>query len=276
MPKRRGGEEEGVSLFPFLSIIACVIGVLTLLISALALAQMGGNEDIAKIEQLQKLQRDLKALQEEIERLRGELDEDAIRKANEMDEKRRQLLAAQQRLKELEELIAQLREKGAKPKEVVDIPEVEGEIPQQALDDMQTELRGLREQIAQLEKSLAERKKKPEESEVSVVPGGSGIGFEPIFVECTAQSIVIHTGHGQDEPVHVPVGGVEGNKAFLDLLDHVAASNKRTLVFLLRDNGLGTYRKVRDLADWAEVRNGKLPVIGKGRLDLSYFNKKDG
>lgn len=276
MPKRRGGEDEGVSLFPFLSIIACVIGVLTLLISALALAQMGGNEDIAKIEQLQKLQRDLKALQEEIDRLRGELDEDAIRKANEMDEKRRQLLAAQQRLKELEELIAQLREKGAKPKEVVDIPEVEGEIPQQALDDMQTELKGLKEQIAQLEKDLSERKKKPEESEVSVVPGGSGIGFEPVFVECTGQSIVIHTGHGQDEPVHVPVGGVEGNKAFLDLLDHVAASNKRTLVFLLRDNGLGTYRKVRDLADWAEVRNGKLPVIGKGRLDLSYFNKKNG
>lgn len=276
MAKRRGGEEEGVSLFPFLSIIACVIGVLTLLISALALAQMGGNEDIAKLERYQKLQRDLKSLQEEIDRLRSQLDEEAIRKANELDEKQRQLAAAQERLKELLARIEELRKRGAEPKENVEIPTVEGAIPQQALNDMQSELKGLKEQIAQLEKDLSERKKKPEESEVSVVPGGSGLGFEPVFVECTAQSIVIHTGHGGDEPEHIAIGGVEGNESFLKLLDYVAASPKRTLVFLLRDNGLGTYRKVRDLADWAEVRNGKLPVIGKGRLDLSYFNKKDG
>jgi hypothetical protein len=173
-------------------------------------------------------------------------------------------------------MIEELREEGAKPKEVVEIPEVEGVVPQQALKEMQEELKGLKEQIAQLEKDLTGRKKKPEESEVTVLPGGSGLGFEPVFVECTAQSIVIHTGHGGDEPEHVAVGGIEGSETFLKLLDHVAASPKRTLVFLLRDNGLGTYRKVRDLADWAEVRNGKLPIIGKGRLDLSYFNEKDG
>ena len=276
MAEWRDGDEESVSLFPFLDVIACLIGVLTLLISALALAQMGSNEDIAKLEQYQELQRDMKASQEEIEQLRGQLDEEAIRGARELDEKHRQLAAAQGRLKELSAKIDELRQKGAGPKEDIEIPVVEGAIPPQALDEMQKELRSLEEQIVQQEKDLAERTKKPEESDVIVVSGGSGLGFEPVFVECTAQSIVIHTGHGGDEPVHVAVAGIEGNEAFLKVLDHVAASPKRTLIFLLRDNGLETYGKVRDLADWAEVQNGKLPIIGKGRLDLSYFKKRGG
>jgi hypothetical protein len=273
MARRKRGEDDDVSLFPFLSIIACVIGVLTLLISALAMAQMGSNEDVASFEQFQRILRQVKELEEEIKRLEIELSDEAKKKAEAMSEKQRELAAAQQQLKDLLQKIEELRQKGAQPKEVVDVPEVEGVVPQQAINEMREELKGIKERIAQLQKDLNEREKPPEQAEVSVVPGGSGLGFEPVFVECAGQSVVIHTGHGGDEPEHLPVGGLEGNESFLKLLDHVAASPKRTLVFLIRDNGLGTYRKARDLADWAEVRNGRLPVIGKGRLDLSYFNK---
>jgi hypothetical protein len=60
MARRRNAEDEGVSLFPFLSIIACVIGVLTLLISTMSLAQMG-TEDVASLEQYEKIQRELES-----------------------------------------------------------------------------------------------------------------------------------------------------------------------------------------------------------------------
>ena len=43
MGRRRDREDTDVSLFPFLSILACIIGVLTLLISTLALSQMDSD-----------------------------------------------------------------------------------------------------------------------------------------------------------------------------------------------------------------------------------------
>ena len=46
---RRPAEEDGVSLFPFLSVLACVIGTLTLMIMALALGQMD-TEEVASAE----------------------------------------------------------------------------------------------------------------------------------------------------------------------------------------------------------------------------------
>ncbi len=50
MAEWRDGDEESVSLFPFLDVIACLIGVLTPPISPLALAQMGSKEDICQVE----------------------------------------------------------------------------------------------------------------------------------------------------------------------------------------------------------------------------------
>jgi len=56
-------------------------------------------------------------------------------------------------------------------------------------------------------------------------------------------------------------------------LTEVAASPKKRVIFLIRDNGLGTYRTARSLADQHAAVHGALPVIGQGRLDLSHFNR---
>ena len=229
------------------------------------------NEDFASLEQYENIERDLKELLEEIERLKKEMGDDDRRRMSEMDQAQRDLIVARKRLEELLKKIEELQKIGAKPMEVVEVPEVKGELHKQAISEMQAELKGVKEQLAQLEKDLKERKLPPEESEVTVLPGGSGVGFEPVFVECAAKSVVLHT---SDDPEHIAIGGLEGNESFVKVLAHVAASPKRTLVFLIRDNGLGTYYKARDLANWSEVRNGKLPIIGQGRLDLTHVTKK--
>ncbi len=270
MAGRRRSEADDISLFPFLSILASIIGVLTLLIATMALTQMD-NEDFASLEQYENIERDLKELLEEIERLKKEMGDDDRRRMSEMDQAQRDLIVARKRLEELLKKIEELQKIGAKPMEVVEVPEVKGELHKQAISEMQAELKGVKEQLAQLEKDLKERKLPPEESEVTVLPGGSGVGFEPVFVECAAKSVVLHT---SDDPEHIAIGGLEGNESFVKVLAHVAASPKRTLVFLIRDNGLGTYYKARDLANWSEVRNGKLPIIGQGRLDLTHVTKK--
>jgi hypothetical protein len=130
-----------------------------------------------------------------------------------------------------------------------------------------------KERLAQLDKELEERNKPPVESEVSVLPGGSGLGFTPVFVECTGGSAVIHDGDAQPR---ILATELPQDETFLRILAEVAASPKKTVIFLIRENGLGTYRTARDLANVHEDRNGKLPVIGKGRLDLSHFSEANG
>ena len=63
MAKRRNNNEEAVSLFPFMSILACLIGILTLMISLSM--QMKQNETQGSTEQEKALaqeNRDLKKL----------------------------------------------------------------------------------------------------------------------------------------------------------------------------------------------------------------------
>ncbi len=58
MARRPRDNDDDVSLFPFLSIIACVIGVLTMMISTMALAQMD-TKDVALIEEYESTSRKL-------------------------------------------------------------------------------------------------------------------------------------------------------------------------------------------------------------------------
>ena len=80
--------------------------------------------------------------------------------------------------------------------------------------------------------------------------------------------------HTSKEPQRVRQADLAAEKAFIGLLDQVAESEKQSVIFLVRNDGLSTYRTARSLANAHEARNGKLPVIGQGRLNLSYFIDK--
>ena len=110
MARRPRDNDDDVSLFPFLSIIACVIGVLTMMISTLALAQMD-TPDVALIEAHENATKELEAAEVEVEALRSLLDEkigpDAARVRKEVTVNQQELakLAA-----ELAEVQKQLKE----------------------------------------------------------------------------------------------------------------------------------------------------------------------
>jgi hypothetical protein len=283
MARRHHAEDEGVSLFPFLSIIACIIGVLTLLISTMSLAQMG-TEDVASLEQYEKIQRELEKLLAEIEQLKSELDEDALRQARTIDERRRELLAARQQLERLLERIveirqwmAQLAEDRRKASPSVEDASRDGEKVKDELARLERraaelgeELDSQKEQLAHLEKEWEERQQPPEEAQVSVLPSGSAVGFDPVFVECASGSVIIHQG---DSPPGIRTADLAQDEQFLRMLSIAAASPKQRVVFLIREDGLGTYNTASRLADEHQVDHGRLPVVGQGRIDLSYFTK---
>ena len=55
----------------------------------------------------------------------------------------------------------------------------------------------------------------------------------------------------------------------------VATTTDATVIFLVRADGLSTYYAASKLCDDRSIRNGKLPVAGDGRVDLSRFVKKE-
>ncbi|QNN24742.1 hypothetical protein HED60_21515 [Planctomycetales bacterium ZRK34] len=271
MSRRRHKNDHIVSLFPFLSILACVIGVLTLMITALALGQLDPGQvraaermvyvqqrmDNRYAEAKEKTDKDRK----EVERIKRLIDEaESIRKQLEsaraeyeklQTEQRKQLLSATPDNKNSAQMLANANRLRLR------------------VADLEPELNQLLEQIRMLKEELAQRKQKPEEATVTIRPSGSGTDLIPSFVECTASGILLHT---YEPPVHVRRGDLAKSEPFLNLLDEVANSDERTVIFLLREDGLGTYYVARGIARSRFARNGKLPVVGHGRLDLSLFD----
>jgi len=266
MARRPRDNDDDISLFPFLSIIASVIGVLTMMIATLALAQMD-TKDVAMIDEYESTARQLteeEAIVAELQKLiddrigpgAASVREDLNRNEKELAQLLRELTEVQEQLKELEKV-------------KVVIPQLDP-AQRESVSSMQNELKSLEEELAQLEKELSEREE-ASQTKTSILPSGSGVNFTPRFVECAAGSIVMHT---VDPPKLIRAANMVNDKDFIGLLETVANGVNESVVFLIRSDGLSTYYAARKLCTDREIRNGKLPVIGNGRIDLSHFAKK--
>lgn len=266
MARRPRDNDDDVSLFPFLSIIACVIGVLTMMISTLALAQMD-TKDVALIDEYESTASRLKEEEAAVASLQKVIDDrigpDA---ATLRDDLRRSEKELAQLLKELQEVEKQLDEQ---KKVKIVIPQLDP-AQRESVASMANELQSLEEELAQLEKELSEREE-ASQSRTSILPSGSGVNFTPHFVECAEGSIVLHN---LNPPKLIRAANMVNDKDFLALLEKVANGVDDSIVFLIRGDGLGTYYAARKLCTDRGIRNGKLPVIGSGRIDLSHFAEK--
>ena len=267
MPRRVRTDDDDVSLFPFLSIIACVIGVLTMMISTMALAQMDG-EEIAVIEEWEETQQELEKTDTELSDLTAKITEqlgpDGAGVQQQLKERQNELDTLTREQQELQERLREYQQQ-----EVI-IPTID-ESQRETIVAMEAELAALREELAQMELEL-EEKKVSKQSRVSVLPAGSGLRLTPHFVECAQGAVLLHT---IDPPKLIRAANMVRDEDFLNILNRVSASTDATVIFLVRADGLSTYYAARKLCDDRSIRNGKLPVAGDGRVDLSRFAKKD-
>ncbi|RCS52622.1 hypothetical protein DTL42_07215 [Bremerella cremea] len=268
MGRRNKETGEDISLFPFLSVLACVIGTLAMVIAMIAIQSLD-NDTVDRAIEYQKKEKELEQGNQELAKLREALKKKEAELSSERSEEQRSLENAKKRLAELLAKLEKTNEELSKIS--VEGPKVDVAAQNEEIAKMEAELKSRREKIAQLTAQLQDRKSPPEEAEVSIVPGGSGVGFTPTFVECDEGRIVIHDG-GQTTPVRT--AELNTNPDFAKVLEEVKSDEKGTLVFLIRDDGLSTYHTARNFANAKGVRNGKLPVIGDGRIDLSYFKKQ--
>ena len=237
-----------------------------MMIATLALAQTD-TPDIAQIEKYEEIKKEIEESNERLEEIKREI-EVTNAQGLQVREDKKLLEMTVTELEELLKELAQIEKELAEQDEVeIVIPEVNPKDRETAAD-MQQELAQLQEQLAQLEKQLKDRTDVPTEANVTILPQGSGLTFVPHFVECTAGEIVMHN---LNPPKRIRTAQVGQDVDFKSLLTKALNGKDDTIVFLLRDDGLQTYRTVSRICNSQEIRNGKIPVVGKGRIDLSAF-----
>jgi hypothetical protein len=266
MAKRRSKAKVSISLFPFLSILACVIGVLTLMITAMALGQMD-NDSFASLFEFEQIRSKIEEAKKLIQKLQAEI----AKQSGHADATQQELADARVELDQLLRRKEELLKTQDDPIEVdIEIPRVDPVTHEQRLAQMREELTEQEKRKDELLAELKKRDKPPEEAQVIIQPGGSGTDLKPTFVECTASDVVVYEGA---EPKRIRRADLAQDEDFLGLLKRIAGQPDATIIFLVRDDGLGTYYAARDLAQAHFARNGKLPVIGHGKIDLSRFEK---
>lgn len=278
MAKRRASGEGEISLFPFLSILACLIGALVLMIVVLVISQMGKAEG-RTAEEIQRAQDYIK-LKKEIEN-RKELDVVLKEKLAALEKLQKELEEKQQQYVKLRKLLSTSK----------DIQEANLKISQQMqkeLDDLMLEIEGMQKQQAESKKEIAalmaeiKKRQVPPDKKIPPVvvqPSGSGMSDDTkvYFVEAAGNSLKILGAWGEDYRLSASASVVVADVAYNYFLSEIAKNPKSLILFLIRDDGQGAFNNGAGRAENDyNLRVGKLPIPGKGVLDLAMFDKYRG
>ena len=268
MAKRAPSPE--ISLFPFLSILVCLIGALVLLIVILTIAQ--GSAAAARDPGEFARATAAAALRRQQETLQAGL----LARTRERDEQTAALRARDPVAAEL----ARLREDLARAGQTA---APDPETLRRKLNELRAQISALEKErppithaIERLKAELAARRKPDTTPPPLVVqPGGSGqtAGTRLVFAEANAAGLTLLRKEG---PLRVPSGAIGTDGAYNAFLQELKRESRSALIFLVREDGLTAYTRG---AGWAEsqydLRTGKLPLPGKGRIDLSHFGIRE-
>ncbi|MFC5455967.1 hypothetical protein [Prosthecobacter fluviatilis] len=278
MAKRRHAAKDEILLVPFLDILCSLIGVLILIIVVLCVSQTQQTEGRTP-EEVQMAQ-DAKRLRQEIVE-RKALDVVLKEKLASLEELKKQTEEKEQRFIKLRKLIntsKDLQQENLKISQKM----------QKELDDLMLEIEGMKQQQAESKKEIAtlmaELKKRevpPDKKVPPVIVQPSGSGMDPdtkvYFVEAAGGALKILGAWGEDYRLSATASVVVADVAYNHFLTEIAKNPKSLLLFLIRDDGQGAFNNGAGRAENDyKVRIGKLPIPGKGMLDLALFSKFRG
>lgn len=269
MGRRKNREENGVSLFPFMSILACLIGILTLMISVSM--------------QLQQVEQEGRT-QEELDRALANLDlkKKAIKKEQENEKLEEKLdkdnssVAEMQKLKDKKIVLSMAFDE---IKKASDTDETDSTL-QKMLENMTKEITALKSErpplttrLQELQAQLKAMKEAPKPKE-SVIIRPRGIGDRAarniFFVECNSTGIIVMKDGKPGKPIST--ASIATNDTFNKHLDMIKNTRDSMVLFLVRKSGNTAYRWAAGIAESKyELTTGKLPIPNDGKIDLSLF-----
>ncbi len=241
------------SLFPFMSVLACTIGALIVLLAILSLSAVETSEAAQRADRSRQSEQHFASLSvaQETETLdRAEaawraLDAELERRGMESEEDGFSIARAIDRARRLEATRAA-------------IAEVEAE---------RESLRGSRGEVeASIEVLASRRKTLP----ILIDPTDLAPRWQPFFVECDDGGATLYRAR-DGLSYFVPTEEVAMTGDFARYMRRVRAESGSLLVLLVRSGGLPTSRRVAEVAEQAGVRVARLPLPGDGALDWSML-----
>lgn len=268
MARRRSASPE-ISLFPFLSILVCVIGALVLVITVLTIAQgTAGDgrtqEEMQRALTFQSLTQKLKDIATEREQF-TEAAGAAGKMARELRQQEALVISLRRDLAELE--------KPVNPEDTDAELQKRLELALRQLEAMAAEKAPLTNDIARMEAELAAQKKRIEAPPSLIVqPGGAGraAGSILFFVEVAGTGITLHQ---KGKPAtRITTGSLRTDDAYAQFLAGAKKVREAMILYLIREDGLPVYNLAAGLAESVYgLRTGKLPLPGSGPVDLRLF-----
>ncbi len=253
---RRGS--PSVSLFPFMSILACTIGVLTLLLAAMSVRAVGASSAsrVAAEEAAEKLASNrvvLERNQEEQARIEAswaEVDQALEARG----------LAVGLGPNEIDAWIARGRQRDRL---------------WAALSDVEEKLAEIKQERDGVETTIDVLESRRETLPILIDPTGLAAHLKPWFIECDAGGATAYRASDGLE-YFIPREALEASGDFGRYLRRVRAMNGAIVVLLVRPNGLTTAQQARDVIAAAGIRVARLPLPGSGELDWSLLRRAEG
>jgi hypothetical protein len=269
---RRQKKKQEVSLFPFLDILACVIGNLILIITAVVLESVDSDklaEQFANEAVQQQTEQNLQAIRELEESLK-KLKQDSISSDSRIQKAQQQLVEAERQQREAQGRLLEVPPPPPPPDD-----EDTGEIKKREL-----EIQEIIAEMKRIEAKIADKKKKPDQT-ISVLYENKGRGGvrRPFFVEITKNDLVLLPNaldyknlFDSEDPIKIPVAKAGSDKSFTKMMDYVLTHLGKTgllrrkrdtiITFLIRPEGVDSYRLAKKVVDQYEKKNENRLVVG--------------
>ena len=269
---RRQKKKQEVSLFPFLDILACVIGNLILIITAVVLESVDSDklaEQFANEAIQQQTEQNLQTIRD-LEKSLEKLKQDSISSDTRVQKAQQQLVEAERAQREAQGRLL----------EVPPPPPPPDDEDTAELKKRELEIHEIIAEMKRIEAKIADKKKKPDQT-ISVLYENKGRGGvrRPFFVEITKNDLVLLPNaldyenlFDSEEPIKIPVAKAGNDKSFKKLLDYVLTHLGKTgllrrrrdtiITFLIRPEGVDSYRLVKKVVDQYEKKNENRLVVG--------------
>lgn len=262
MPRR---DRLKVSLFPFMSILACTIGALTFILATMAMTSVGSTRLAAAEESLEAPRpagapAPMEGRLEALERERADLERaeslfaelDAALEARGLDSNRS---------------LAEIRAELARGDRSARLEE--------KLERVDAELASLSEVREGIETSIEVLESRRKTLPILIDPTGLSRSQTPYFIECDGGGVTAYRAR-DDFEYFVPQDELSTSGDFGRYLRRIRAVPGALLVLLLREDGIDTGQRVESLARDAGIRVAKLPLPGAGALDFRLIRSAEG
>ena len=249
----------GISLFPFISILTCLIGSLVMIIVGVILIQFISATTTPRVKEYEELLKKIKKILPQIKNIDEKIDGIEFESEDEQRLKKaeKELEKAKYQKQMAIQAVQNVKEKG------------NGKIATlETVDELDDRLHQLERKLERLKERTQNRREVLTDSTLMLIKfSGSGEGYRASFIECSGNKIILHP----DKTRIITKNKLDSSdfKSYLKRIN----GEKRVAVFLIREDGVKIFDKARKIAKKYCDKIGFLPLPGDGPIDFSTYDE---